>query len=66
MAAGDRNAVLEPHQLGEQFSAFDDGNLACFRGDALGVVARNRGAYDDRVGALRVRSGMAFKYTGAE
>ena len=62
VAAGDRDAVLEPHQLGEQFPALDDGNLAGFRRNSLRVVTRNRGADNDRVGALRVFGGVALKH----
>ena len=47
MRAGDRDALLEPHQLGEHLRAAHDGQALLARCDELGVVALDRGRDDD-------------------
>ena len=49
--AGDRDALLQAHQLGQHHRARHDGNLALARGEHLGVVGLHRRGRDHRVGA---------------
>ena len=47
MGAGDRDALLEPHQFGEHFGAAHDRHALLPRGDEFGIVAPDRGGDDD-------------------
>ena len=49
--AGDGDALLQAHQLGQHQRARHDRDAALARGRDLGVVRRDRGRHDDRVGA---------------
>lgn len=64
--AGDGDAVLEAHELGEHFGAGDDGNFAEVGFDDLGVVRRDGGGGDDDVGGAGVFGAMALEDDGAE
>jgi hypothetical protein len=49
--AGDRDALLQPHQLGEHQRARHDRDVALARFGDLGVVVLDRARDDDGVGA---------------
>ena len=57
--AGDRHALLEPHQLGQHFRPADDGDAPRPRLDDFGIVPLHRGGDDDDRGGVDVRFGMA-------
>ena len=57
--AGDRDALLQAHQLGQHQRARHDRDAALARGDDLGIVGGDRRRHDDRVGAGDVRRGVA-------
>ena len=50
MRAGDGDAGLHPHHLGEHLGPLDDGDARDARGDELGVVLGDGGGVDDDVG----------------
>ena len=66
MGAGDRDAVLETHQLGQHLGARNRRDLALARELDLDVVARDGRRVDDHVGALDVRRLMADEDLRAE
>ena len=66
VGARDRDAVLEPHQLGEHLGARDDRDAALARRVDLHVVARHRGGVDDDVRALHVGGLVAGEDLGAQ
>ena len=55
VGAGDRDAALEPHQLGEHLGAPHHRQPLRARGDELRIVALDRRGDDDHVGAVDVR-----------
>ena len=57
--AGDRDALLQAHQLGEHQRARHHRDAALARRDDFGIVGRDRGRHDHRVGAGDVRRRMA-------
>jgi hypothetical protein len=57
--AGDRDALLETHQLGEHHRARHDRHALRARRDHLGVVALHRARRDHRLGAGDVRGVVA-------
>ena len=61
--AGDRDALLQAHQLGQHQRARHDRHAALARGDDFGVVRRDRRRHDDRVGVGDVRRRMADRDT---
>jgi hypothetical protein len=58
--AGDGDAVLEPHELGEHLGAGDDRDLAAARLDDLGVVLLHRGGGHDHVRLRDVAGGVTL------
>ena len=64
--AGDRDALLELHQLGQHHRARHDRHAPVARADHLGIVAAHRGRGDDAVGALDVGGVMPEHDGGAE
>ena len=60
MHAGDGDAVLEAHQLGQHLGALNDGNLAGVGFNDLGVARADRGAGDNDRGAGYVAGLVAF------
>ena len=58
--AGDGDAVLEAHELGEHFGALDDGNFAGVGLDDLRVCDADGGAGDDDGGSGDVAGLVAF------
>ena len=59
MGAGDGDAVLEAHQLGEHLRARHHRDVTLARGDHLGVVGLHRGGHHDHVGGVHVGGIMA-------
>ena len=64
--AGDRDALLQAHQLGQHHGARHDRHAARARGDHLGVVGAHRGRRDDRLGAGDVIGVVADRDADAE
>ena len=64
--AGDRDALLQAHQLGQHQRARHDRNAALARRDDFGIVRRDRRRHDDRVGAGDVRRRVADRDGDAE
>ena len=64
--AGDGDAVLEPHQLGEHLGARDHGDAALARDHELGVVALHRGREHHHVGVRHVLGAVADVDRGAQ
>ena len=62
--AGDGDALLQAHQLGQHHRARHDRDALGARGDHFGVVALHRGRRDDRVGAGDVRGVVADRDAG--
>ena len=60
MAAGDRDAVLQPHQLGQQLAARDHGDLQAARFLHLGILFVHRGTDHQRAGARDIGRVVAF------
>ncbi len=56
--SGDRDAVLQAHQLGEHLGALDDGDVARARFEELGVVAGDGARDDQHVGVADVARAM--------
>ena len=54
VGAGDRDALLEAHELGEHLGAANDRNAARARRDEFGIVAPDRGRDDDDGGAAEI------------
>ena len=65
VAAGDRDAVLEAHQLGQQLAARDDGDLQAAGLLHFGVLFIDRGTHHQRARAGDVGRGVAFEDTRA-
>ena len=59
MRAGDGDALLEAHQLGEHFRAAHHGQALVARGDEFGIVALDRGRDDDDGGLAEIFGVMA-------
>ena len=49
--AGDRDALLQAHELGQHQRARHDRHAALARRDDFGIVGGDRGRHDDRIGA---------------
>src|SRR5215472_9153104 len=64
--AGDGNAVLQAHQLGQHFSALDDRDVQVARRNDFGVVFGDGGAGDDDFCTGDVFGAMPFKRCGAQ
>ena len=64
--AGDRDALLQAHELGQHQRARHDGNPPFARGDDFRVVRRDRRRHDDRIGAGNVRRVVADRHRDAE
>jgi hypothetical protein len=65
VGAGDRDALLEPHQLGEHLGAPDDGTAPQAGGRQLRVVAPDRSGDDDHRGVADLRRVMADEHARA-
>ena len=65
VAARHRNAVLQPHQLGQHLAARDDRDLQTARLLHLGVRFVDRGADNEGAGAGEIGGAVAFEHTGA-
>ena len=65
VGAGDRDALLEPHQLGEHLGAPDDGNAPQARRRQLRIVAPDRSGDDDHRGVADLRRVMADEHARA-
>ena len=65
VAAGDGDAVLQAHQLGQQFAARDHGDLQAARFLHLGVLFIDGGTDHQGARAGDVGRGVAFEDTGA-
>ncbi len=63
--AGDRDAALEPHQLGEHLGAANDRNASRARRDKFGIVALDRGRDDDDRGGAEIRRSVADEHRRA-
>ena len=63
--AGDRDALLEPHELGEHFGAANDRNAPRARRDELGIVALHGGGNDDHRGRAEIRRVVADEHRRA-
>ena len=63
--AGDRDALLEPHQLGEHFGAANDRNAPRARRDELRIVALDGGGNDDHRGRAEIRRVVADEHRRA-
>jgi hypothetical protein len=59
VAAGDRDAFLDAHQLAQHLGARDDGDAARAGGGDLRVVGAHRARHDDDIGARHVLGPMA-------
>ena len=59
MGAGDGDALLEPHQLGQHFGAAHDGQAFFARGGEFGIVALDRGRDHNHRGVAEVCGVMA-------
>ena len=66
MRAGDGDALLQAHQLGQQHGARHHGNAARARGQHFGVVGLDGGAGDHGLRAVDVRSLVADEDAQAE
>ena len=66
VGARDRDAVLQPHQLGEHLGPRDDRDAALTCGRYFHVVARHRGGVDDHVRPLHVGGGVALVDLGPQ
>ena len=64
--AGDRDALLQAHQLGQHQRTRHDGNSALARRDDFRIVRRHRRRHDDRIGAGDIRRGMTDRDADAE
>ena len=64
--AGDRDAVLEPHQLGQHLGAGDDRDLAAARLHDLRVVLADRRRDDHHVDVGHVLGGVALLHHAAQ
>ena len=62
VGAGDGDALLQAHQLGEHFGAAHDGNAAQPRGRQFRIVALDRGRDDDHRGVAEMRGVMPDEY----
>ena len=65
VSAGDRDALLEPHQLGEHFGAANDRNAARARRDDFRIVALDGGGNDDDRSAREIRRVVADEHRRA-
>src|SRR5215471_1059553 len=65
MTAGDGDAVLEAHELGQQFAARDYGNLKAASLLHFGVLLIDGGTDHQARGSLQIRGGVALEDTGA-
>ena len=65
VGAGDRDALLEPHQFGEHLGAPHDRNAARARRDELRIVALDRGRDDDHGGVAQIGRVMADEHVRA-
>ena len=59
MRAGDGDALLEAHQLGQHFGAAHDGQALLAGGDKFGIVALDRGRDHDDFGVAEILGVMA-------
>ena len=66
MASGDRDAVLQPHQLGQQFAARNDGNQQAARFLHLRIGGIHGGTHHNRLGAGNVGGRVTFVNPRAE
>ena len=64
--AGDGDAVLQAHQLGQHLGALDDRDVRAVRFGDLGIVRGNRGTGDDDFGAGDIFGAMAFEHGCAQ
>ncbi len=64
--AGNRDALLQAHQLGQHERARHHGNALLARGQHFGVVRLHGGGGDDRVRAVDVRGGVAHEGADAQ
>ena len=66
VAARDRDAFLDAHQLAQHLGARDDRDVARARGGDLRVVGAHRARHDDDVGARDVLGAVADADAGAQ
>ena len=64
--AGDGDAVLQPHQLGQHFGALNHRNVQLVGFGDFGILRGNRGTGDHHFGAGDVFGAMSLKDRGAQ
>ena len=65
VGAGDGNALLEAHQLGQHLRARHDRDVTLTRGHHLGVVVLDRGGHHQHIRVVHIRCGVTTHHARA-